>query len=60
MLEIDGGWQVILVGIVAKSAMSVRRRLVMSMARSLAIKKPAPRIGSVTSATWNSWIKEWL
>ena len=58
MPETDSGWQVILVGIFAKFAMSIRRRLFMSMARSLAMKKSAPRIGSVTSATWNSWLKK--
>ena len=54
MPEADGGWQVSLVGIVARSAMAMRRRLAMSMARSFAMKKLAPRMGSVTSATWNS------
>ena len=37
--------------------MEMRRRLLMSIARSLATKKSAPRIGSVTSATWNSCVK---
>ena len=52
MPETDGDWQAILVGIVARSVMSMRRHLAMSMARLLAMKKSAPRMGSVTSATW--------
>ena len=36
--------------IVARSAMEMRPCLLMSVVRSLAMKKSAPRIGSVTSA----------
>ena len=46
----DGIRSAILVGIGVRSAIEIRRRLFISMARSLLMKKSAPRIGSVTSA----------
>ena len=54
-----GCWQVIFVRIVARLAMFMRRHLAMSTARSLVMKKSAARMGSITSAMWNSWEKEW-
>lgn len=50
ILVTDRDWSAILVGIFVRSVMEMRRRLPMSMARSLSMKKSAPRIGSVTSA----------
>ena len=43
----DGDWLAHLVGIVVRSVIEIRRRLLMSMVRSLSIKKSAPRIDSV-------------
>ena len=46
----DGDWQADLIGIIARSVMEMRQLQLMSIARSLVVKKYAPRIGSMTSA----------